>query len=80
MESSLPGGGYRGEESQPALPFPFRRALGTVLPEGWILRTTPLEALLEVDISCLSQTLLALLGGQSLGVHWTAARDREKNG
>lgn len=63
MESSLPAGGCRGEDSEPALPFPFHKALGTVLPEGQILRIPPLEAPLEADTFCLNQTLLVLLGG-----------------
>ena len=53
----------QGRGQCPVLHFPFLRALGTVLPEGQILRTTPLEAFLEVDTSCLSQTLLVLFGG-----------------
>lgn len=63
MESGLPEGGCRGEDSEPVLPFPFRKALGTVLPEGQILRTPPLKAPLETDTFCLNQTLLVLLGG-----------------
>ena len=62
MESGLPAGGCRGGDSESALPFPFHKALGTVLPESQILRTPPLEAPLEVDTFCLNQTLLVLLG------------------
>ena len=62
MESGLPAGGCGGEDSESALPFPFHKAVGTVLPESQILRTPPLEAPLEVDTFCLNQTLLVLLG------------------
>lgn len=61
MESSL-SWWVQGEESR-CYPSPCAGLWAAVLPEGWILGTTPLEALLEVDTSCLSQTLLAFLSG-----------------